>query len=45
LKSSKVQAPFDFDGWWKDVAEAIRAVIPARETAPDSAGRISRSGT
>jgi glycosyltransferase involved in cell wall biosynthesis len=45
LKSSKVHAPFDFDGWWKDVAEAMRAIIPARETAPDSAGRISRSET
>jgi len=28
LKSPKVHAPFDFDGWWKDVAVAIRAVIP-----------------
>jgi hypothetical protein len=28
LKSPKVHAPFDFDGWWKDTAEAVRAVIP-----------------
>jgi glycosyltransferase involved in cell wall biosynthesis len=28
LKSPKPHAPFDFDGWWKDVAEAIRAVMP-----------------
>jgi len=45
LKGSKAHAPFDFDGWWKDVAEAIRAVIPARETGPDSAGRTPRPGT
>jgi len=28
LKSPKVQALFDFDGWWKDVAGAIRALMP-----------------
>jgi glycosyltransferase involved in cell wall biosynthesis len=28
LKSPKVHAPFDFDGWWMDVAQAIRAVMP-----------------
>jgi glycosyltransferase involved in cell wall biosynthesis len=44
-KSPKAHAPFDFDGWWKDVAETILAVIPGRETAPDSAGRTLRSGT
>jgi hypothetical protein len=29
-----VHAPFDFDGWWRDVAEAVKAqfsVIPGRE--------------
>jgi glycosyltransferase involved in cell wall biosynthesis len=25
LKWPTVQAPFDFDGWWRDVAEAVRA--------------------
>lgn len=45
LKSPMVYAPFDFDGWWKDVAETICAVIPARETAPDSASQTPRSGT
>jgi hypothetical protein len=25
LKSPSVQAPFDFDGWWQDVALAVRA--------------------
>jgi glycosyltransferase involved in cell wall biosynthesis len=45
LKGPKVHAPFDFDGWWKDVAAAIRALIPGRETAPDSAGQTPRSGT
>jgi len=28
LKSPKAHAPFDFDGWWMDVAQAIRAVMP-----------------
>jgi glycosyltransferase involved in cell wall biosynthesis len=45
LKSPKVHVPFDFDGWWKDVAEAIRAVTPARETGRDSAGQTPQSGT
>ena len=27
LKWPTVQAPFDFDGWWKDVAEAVRAQL------------------
>jgi glycosyltransferase involved in cell wall biosynthesis len=34
LKWPSVQAPFDFDGWWQDVAQAVRAqlaVIPGRE--------------
>ncbi len=34
LKSPPVKAPFDFDGWWQDVAQAVRAqlaVIPGRE--------------
>ncbi|MEA2910771.1 MAG: hypothetical protein QOJ15_2852 [Bradyrhizobium sp.] len=34
LKWPSVHAPFDFDGWWRDVAEAVRAqlsVIPGRE--------------
>jgi glycosyltransferase involved in cell wall biosynthesis len=25
LKRPSVQAPFDFDGWWQDVAQAVRA--------------------
>jgi glycosyltransferase involved in cell wall biosynthesis len=45
LKWPKAHAPFDFDGWWKDVAEAVRAVIPASESAPDNADRTPRSGT
>jgi hypothetical protein len=24
LKSSSVQVPFDFDGWWQDAAQAVR---------------------
>jgi glycosyltransferase involved in cell wall biosynthesis len=34
LQWPSVHAPFDFDGWWRDVAEAVRAqfsVIPGRE--------------
>jgi glycosyltransferase involved in cell wall biosynthesis len=34
LKWPSVQTPFDFDGWWQDVAQAIRAqlgIIPERE--------------
>ncbi len=30
IKSPPVQAPFDFDGWWQDAAEAVIAVIPGR---------------
>jgi len=45
LNGPKAHAPFDFDGWWKDVAEAVRAIIPARETGPDSAGRTPQPGT
>ncbi|QWG22737.1 glycosyltransferase [Bradyrhizobium sediminis] len=28
LKWPSVQAPFDFDGWWLDVAQAVRAQLP-----------------
>ena len=27
LKCPSVYAPFDFDGWWRDVAQAIRALL------------------
>jgi hypothetical protein len=27
LKGPSVQAPFDFDGWWLDVAQVVRAQI------------------
>jgi hypothetical protein len=42
------QAPFDFDGWWQDVAQAVLAqlrVSPLLEIAPDSAVQIPRSET
>jgi glycosyltransferase involved in cell wall biosynthesis len=42
LKWPTVQAPFDFDGWWRDVALAVRAqlpVTPGRGSAPDNADR------
>jgi glycosyltransferase involved in cell wall biosynthesis len=32
LKSPSVQAPFDFDGWWQDVAQAVRAQLPGNVT-------------
>jgi glycosyltransferase involved in cell wall biosynthesis len=47
LERSPAQAPFDFDAWWRDVAQAIPLlrVNPLPETAPDSAARIPRSET
>jgi glycosyltransferase involved in cell wall biosynthesis len=48
LEEPPVQPPFDFDGWWKDTAEAVQAqlpVTPVRGSGPDSAGRTLRSGT
>jgi glycosyltransferase involved in cell wall biosynthesis len=48
LKWPSVQGSFDFDGWWLDVATAVRAqfaVIPASGTAPDSAVRTPPAGT
>ncbi len=27
LKSPSVPAPFDFDGWWQDAAQAVRAQL------------------
>ncbi|MFL6792617.1 MAG: glycosyltransferase [Bradyrhizobium sp.] len=43
-----VQAPFDFDGWWQDASEAVRAqlpVMPSPGNAPDNAGRTPPAGT
>ena len=49
LKWPSVQMPFDFDGWWQDVAQAVHALIssptPGPGSAPDSAGRIPPTGT
>jgi glycosyltransferase involved in cell wall biosynthesis len=45
LKRPMARAWFDFDGWWKDAAEAVLKVIPARETAPDNAGQTPPAGT
>jgi glycosyltransferase involved in cell wall biosynthesis len=40
LKRPLVQMPFDFDGWWQDVASAVRAQLtPWRGNAPDNAGQ------
>ena len=27
VKRPPVQVPFDFDGWWQDVAQAMRAQL------------------
>jgi glycosyltransferase involved in cell wall biosynthesis len=44
LSKPQSPAPFDFDGWWQDVAQAVPAlrVTPSLGTAPDSAVRIPR---
>jgi glycosyltransferase involved in cell wall biosynthesis len=42
LKWPTVQAPFEYDGWWQDVAQAVRTqlpVTPGRESAPGNADR------
>jgi glycosyltransferase involved in cell wall biosynthesis len=42
LKWPTVHAPFDFDGWWQDAAQAVRArlpVTPGGGSAPDNAGQ------
>jgi glycosyltransferase involved in cell wall biosynthesis len=31
IKQPHAPPPFDFDGWWRDVAEAVTTVIPGRE--------------
>ena len=36
--------PFDFDGWWKDVADTVLAVIPGRCEASNPEPRDSGSG-
>ena len=43
-KHPMARAGFDFDGWWNDTAQAVSAVIPARETAPDNAGQTPPTG-
>jgi glycosyltransferase involved in cell wall biosynthesis len=48
LKWPSAQTPFDFDGWWQDVAQAVRAqftVNPGSGSAPDNAGRTPPPGT
>jgi glycosyltransferase involved in cell wall biosynthesis len=48
-KWPSVQAPFDFDGWWLDIALAVRArfesLTPSPETAPDNAAQTPPAGT
>lgn len=42
LKHPSVALPFDFDDWWRDAAQVVRALfvtLPADETVPDSAAR------
>jgi glycosyltransferase involved in cell wall biosynthesis len=47
LKWPSVQTPFDFDGWWRDVALAVRAqfVTTGGGSAPDHAGRTPPAET
>jgi hypothetical protein len=47
LKWPSVQTSFDFDGWWRDVALAVRAqfVTPGGGSAPDHAGRTPPAET
>jgi glycosyltransferase involved in cell wall biosynthesis len=49
LKWPSVQAPFDFDGWWLDIALAVRAqfrrFVPSPEIAPDNAVQTPPPGT
>ena len=47
LKWPSVQTPFDFDGWWQDIALAVRAqfVTPRGESAPDCASRTPPAET
>ena len=42
VERSPMPLPFDFDGWWKDVAEAVRAVIPGWPEGPDPESRDSQ---
>ena len=47
LQWPTVQEPFDFDGWWRDAAQAVRghfAVTPASGIAPDNAGQTPPAG-
>jgi hypothetical protein len=47
LKWPSVQTPFDFDGWWQDVALAVRAqfATPGGGSVPDHAGRTLPADT
>jgi glycosyltransferase involved in cell wall biosynthesis len=45
VKDPPPQLPFDFDRWWSDAAEAIRAQFNrASGTVPDNAGKIPLPG-
>jgi glycosyltransferase involved in cell wall biosynthesis len=48
LQRPALPAAVDFDGWWRDVAQAVQAqlrVNPSPGIVPDNAARISRPGT
>ena len=36
LQWPSVHAPFDFDGWWRDVAEAVKTQLRSSPTLPSS---------
>jgi glycosyltransferase involved in cell wall biosynthesis len=46
LKWPSVHAPFEFDAWWQDAAQAVRAQFtPGRGSAPGNAGRTPPAET
>jgi glycosyltransferase involved in cell wall biosynthesis len=48
LKQPMVQAPFDFEGWWSDVAQTVQAQLcphPSPETSPNNASQTPRPET
>jgi hypothetical protein len=47
LKRPQSQVAFDFDGWWRDAADAVRGqytVSPVAGTAPGNAAQTPRAG-
>ncbi|SDS94101.1 glycosyltransferase [Bradyrhizobium canariense] len=48
LKVATIQPPFDYEGWWRDVAQAVLSQLrpnPSSEISPNSADQTPRSKT